>query len=59
MLELVLRALADRPSALDDLDRLVQRLQATERGREVLPDGFEQLWQVAREAQRRRLGRTP
>ena len=59
VLELVLRALADRPSALDDLDRLVQRLQATERGREVLPEGFEQLWHVAREAHQLQMGRTP
>ena len=59
VLEMVLRALADRPSALDDLDRLVQRLQATERGREVLPEGFEQLWQVVREAHQQDLGRTP
>jgi len=59
VLELVLRALADRPSALDDLDRLVQRLQATERGREVLPEGFEQLWQVVRETHQLQVGRMP
>ena len=44
--ELILRALADRPEALSDLDRLVRRLQATEAGRQVLPNGFEALWRV-------------
>ena len=51
--ELILRALADRPEALTDLDRLVRRLQATESGRRVLPDGFEALWQVVTDARRR------
>lgn len=54
--ELILRALADRPEALTDLDRLVQRLQATQSGRQVLPDGFEALWQVVADA-RRQLGK--
>ena len=48
--ELILRALADRPEALTDLDRLVRRLQATESGRQVLPDGFEALWEVVADA---------
>ena len=50
--ELILRALADRPQALTDLGRLVRRLQTTEAGRGVLPDGFGSLWQVVEEAQR-------
>jgi hypothetical protein len=50
--ELILRALADRPEALTDLDRLVQRLQATESGRHVMPDGFEALWRVVADARR-------
>lgn len=54
--ELILRALADRPEALADLDRLVRRLRTTESGRHVLPDGFEALWQVVADA-RRRLGK--
>ena len=53
--ELILRALADQPEALTDLDRLVQRLQASESGRQVLPDGFEALWNVVADA-RRQLG---
>jgi hypothetical protein len=44
--ELILRALADHSDALADLDRLVQRLQATEQGRAVLPDGFDTLWPI-------------
>lgn len=44
VLELVLRALADHPESLRDLDRAVQRLRATEAGRAVLPPGFERLW---------------
>ncbi|SDC03289.1 hypothetical protein GA0111570_11511 [Raineyella antarctica] len=42
--ELLVRALADRPDALHDLDRLVRRLRETETGRTVLPDGFDELW---------------
>lgn len=52
ILELILRALADRPEALTDLDRLVQRLAATDAGRKVLPDGFEALWRVVTAARR-------
>lgn len=44
--ELVLRALAEHPDAVADLDRLVQRLQRTEQGRAVLPDGFDTFWPV-------------
>lgn len=51
ILELVLRALSERPAALGDLDRLVQRLQSTEQGREVLPGGFDAFWATVREAQ--------
>ena len=42
--ELALRALADQPEAIADLDRLVQRLRATREGQAVLPAGFEELW---------------
>lgn len=52
VLELVLRALADSPAALDDLDRLVSRLGATTAGREVLPDGFDELWATVQAARR-------
>ena len=42
--ELVMAALADRPEALVDLDRLVTRLRAAEAGRTILPDGFDEFW---------------
>jgi len=44
VLELVMRALAEQPDSLLDLDRLVQRLRTTEAGRAVMPDGFDDLW---------------
>lgn len=50
LFELVVRALADRPDVLRDLDRLVIRLRETDRGREVLPDGFDALWDTVTEA---------
>jgi hypothetical protein len=46
ILELLLRGLVDRPAQLDDLSRLVERLNSTEQGRKVLPDGFAELWQI-------------
>lgn len=52
VLELVLRALADKPDALDDLGRLVTRLSTTEEGRKLLPAGFEELWAEAERARR-------
>lgn len=42
--ELVLKALADHPESLADLDRLVSRLRTTETGRLILPDGFDAFW---------------
>lgn len=46
VLEAVLRALADSPRSVADLDRLVQGLARTEGGRAVLPDGFAELWKT-------------
>lgn len=48
--ELVLAALADRPESLVDLDRLVTRLQTTEAGRGILPDGFDAFWSTVIQA---------
>ena len=50
VLELVLGALADRREALADLDQLVSRLQQTESGRSVLPDGFDEFWVSVKKA---------
>ncbi|MGY6502457.1 MAG: phospholipase D family protein [Acidimicrobiales bacterium] len=58
LFELMANALADKPEVIDDLDRLVTRLASTETGRKTLPDGFEQLWSIVREA-RTDLGPTP
>jgi hypothetical protein len=48
--EAVTRALAVSPAALDDLERLVERLRATDAGRAALPDGFDELWGAVTEA---------
>lgn len=50
LFELVLRALYEHPDALTNLERLVTRLQSTEAGRKVLPDGFDELWTVVIDA---------
>jgi hypothetical protein len=55
--ELLVRAVADRPDAIDDLGRLIERLEATSQGRTVLPDGFSELWASVLSA-RKRLGRS-
>ena len=44
VLEAVLTALAISPGTIDDIDRLVKRLTATEQGRKVLPDGWDAFW---------------
>jgi hypothetical protein len=44
VLEAVLTALASSPGTIDDIDRLVKRLTATEQGRKVLPDGWDAFW---------------
>lgn len=51
--ELIVRSVADRPQAIDHLDRLIAGLQATERGREILPEGFSDLWSIALDARQR------
>ncbi len=53
LFEMLVRAVADRPDAIEDLDRLVSRLQETERGKQVLPEGFSPLWTVILEAHQR------
>ncbi|MFC7959669.1 phospholipase D-like domain-containing protein [Rhodococcoides kroppenstedtii] len=44
--EIVVRALARSPESIDDLDRLVRRLLATESGAANLPEGFASFWEV-------------
>ena len=50
ILELVLRALHDRPGALVDIERLVSRLRATEEGKSLLPAGFDEFWATVEQA---------
>jgi hypothetical protein len=42
--EMLVQAVCARPQAIVDLDRLVSRLEETEHGRAILPDGFADLW---------------
>jgi len=44
--ETLVRALGASASALTDIGPLVERLRRSERGRQVLPDGFEELWEL-------------
>ena len=53
LLEAVLTALASTPAAIDDIDRLVKRLDSTEQGREVLPTGWAAFWPSVIEASSR------
>ncbi len=46
ILEAVLRALADSPRLIVDLDRLVSSLGRTPEGQAVLPPGFADLWRT-------------
>lgn len=50
LFELLVNAVATKPRAIDDLTRLVERLQQTDSGRKVLPPGFASLWSAISEA---------
>lgn len=50
-------ALAEHPGSLDDIERLMERLSATEEGRKVLPPGWDDVW-AAVTAARVELGET-
>jgi hypothetical protein len=52
LLELLLNALVDRPGQLDDLERLVSRLERTEAGVQLLPEGFRELWHLVMQARK-------
>ncbi len=53
VLEAVLTALATSPSTIDGIDRLVKQLTATEQGRKVLPEGWDDFWPSVVEARAR------
>lgn len=46
LFELLVRAATERPAVFDDLQRIVPKLQKTERGRAALPEGFDELWEI-------------
>lgn len=48
--EMVVRALADRPESIVDLDRLIVRMELSEQGRQIAGEQFLALWQKVREA---------
>ncbi|MEW2384032.1 phospholipase D family protein [Micromonospora sp. NPDC047707] len=50
ILELLMNALVDRPEQLDDLARLVTRIEAGGDSERLLPPGFVELWGVIRQA---------
>ena len=52
VLELLARALAERPESIDHLSSIVERLRTTPDGRKVLPDGWDSVWLPALEARR-------
>lgn len=56
ILELLMRALVDQPKQLADLARLIERLESTERGQQILPEGFAELWTVIDEVRRELAG---
>ena len=46
LLEILLQSLSRSPESVDEVGRLVERLRATSSGKNVLPDGWEELWQA-------------
>ena len=52
VLELLARALAERPESIDHLETIVEHLRRSPRGRGVLPAGWDDVWQPALEARR-------
>jgi hypothetical protein len=56
--ETLVRALGTAPSVLADIAPLVERLQRSEKGRLVLPEGFAELWDLVWEARGQLTGQT-
>ena len=56
LLEPILAVLASNPDAVIDIDRLARRLESTEAGRKVLPEGWTHFWQPVMEAHARLVG---
>jgi len=49
LFESLVQVVAVNPSVIDDLDRLIDCLLSTDRGRSMLPEGFDRLWSTIRE----------
>ena len=52
VLELLARALSERPESIDHLEAIVEHLRRSPSGREVLPPGWDEVWLPALEARR-------
>jgi hypothetical protein len=48
--EMVVRALADHPESITDLDSLIVRMESSEQGRQIVGEEFLLLWQIVRQA---------
>lgn len=48
--EMVVRALADRPESITDLDNLIMRMESSEQGRQIAGEKFLAFWQIVRQA---------
>ena len=57
--ETLVRALGTAPSVLADIAPLVERLQRSEKGRRVLPEGFAELWNLVWAARSQLTGQAP
>jgi hypothetical protein len=44
LVEWLVRAVSRSPERIDHLARLIASLRATEEGRDLLPDGFDEVW---------------
>jgi hypothetical protein len=53
VLETLVQSLVDQPRALADVARLVDRLNDTEAGRKVLPEGFTDVWKAIAAARKK------
>ena len=52
VLELLARALSEKPESIDHLETIVEQLRRSASGRAVLPEGWDDVWEPAREARR-------
>ena len=55
LFETLLKALSRSPEVIDEVGGLVVRLRSTPQGREILPEGWDELWESISDA-RNQLG---